>query len=55
MNEVDNTAESNEGLNRRSKFTNNGAEVGLVGEPLPAINQNPYEGKDHPSRSMKSH
>ena len=34
MNEVDNTAESNEGLNRRATFTNNGAEVGLVGVPL---------------------
>ena len=31
MNEVDNTAESNEGLNRRATFTNNGGEVGLVG------------------------
>ena len=34
MNEVDNTAESNEGLNRWAAFTNNGAEVGLVGVPL---------------------
>ena len=34
MNEVDNTAENNEGLNRRATFTNNGAEVGLVGVPL---------------------
>ncbi|XP_068684188.1 uncharacterized protein F54H12.2-like [Montipora foliosa] len=34
MNEVDNTAESNEGLNRRATITNNGAEVGLVGVPL---------------------
>ncbi|XP_068680356.1 uncharacterized protein F54H12.2-like [Montipora foliosa] len=31
MNEVDNTAESNKGLNRRATFTNNGAEVGFVG------------------------
>ncbi|XP_068750794.1 uncharacterized protein F54H12.2-like [Montipora capricornis] len=32
QNEVDNTAESNEGLNRRATFTNNGTEV--VGVPL---------------------
>ena len=29
MNDVDNTAESNEGLNRRATFTNNGAELGV--------------------------
>ena len=34
MNEVENTAESNEDLNRRATCTNNGAKVGLVGVPL---------------------
>ena len=34
MDEVDNTAENNIGLQKRGVFTNNGAEVGLVGVPL---------------------
>ena len=34
MDEVDNTAENNIRLNKRSVFTNNGTEVGLVGVPL---------------------
>ena len=34
MDEVDNTAENNIGLKKRSVFTNNGTEVGLVGVPL---------------------
>ncbi|XP_015778262.1 PREDICTED: uncharacterized protein F54H12.2-like [Acropora digitifera] len=34
MDEVDNTAENNMGLNKRGVFTNNGTEMGLVGVPL---------------------
>ena len=34
IDEVENTAESNEGLNKRATFTNNGAEVGFVGLPF---------------------
>ena len=34
MDEVDNTADNNHGLVKRATFTNNGAEVGLVGVPL---------------------
>ena len=34
MDEVENTAESNEGLNKRATFTYNGAEVGFVGLPF---------------------
>ena len=34
MDEEDNTAENNIGLNKRGEFTNNGTEVGLVGLPL---------------------
>ena len=34
MDEKDNTAEINEGLNRRATFTNNGAQVGLVEYPF---------------------
>ena len=34
MDEVDNTADNNQGLVKRATFTNNGAEVGLVGVPL---------------------
>ena len=34
MNEVDNRADSNEGLVKRAAFTNNGPGVGLVGVPF---------------------
>ena len=34
MDEVDNTAKNNIGLNKRGVFTNNGTDVGLVGVPL---------------------
>ena len=34
MDEVDNTADNNQRLVKRATFTNNGAEVGLVGVPI---------------------